>query len=100
LSVFTGRKGLSQTDLGRAGSALKGFGRSREQSEDVDRAEENVEALLGKLEQTNHELAERIEELSERFDAAAEELEVVACRPRRSDIDVRRVALLWIPDSP
>jgi hypothetical protein len=100
LSVLTGRKGISKTDLGRAGSAMKGIGRSKEQSEDVERAAENVEALIDQLEEVNRELAEKIDEVSDRFDPEAEELTVVACRPRRRDIDVRRVALLWVPESP
>ena len=98
LSVFTGRKGVSKTDLNRAGTAFRGLGRSKEQSEDVERAAENVEALVEQLEELNRELEEKIDEMGERYDAAAEELSVIACRPRRRDIDVRRVALLWIPE--
>jgi hypothetical protein len=98
LSVFTGRKGVSKTDLNRAGSALKGIGRSTEQSQDVDRAAENVEALVDQIEELNRELEDKILELSDEWDAAADEIETLACRPRRSDIEVRRVALLWVPE--
>ena len=55
-----------------------------------------MEALAEQLEEVNRELAEKIDDLSERYDPEAEELSVIACRPRRSDIDVRRIALLWI----
>ena len=99
LSVFTGRQGVSKTDLNRAGSAFRGLGRSREQSQDVDRAEETVEALLEQIEDLNQELEQKVDEVSDRYDATREELSVVACRPRRSDIEVRRVALLWIPEA-
>ncbi len=98
LSMLTGRKGVSKTDLNRAGSAMRGVGRSREQSQDVDRAQETVEALTVDLEELNDELAEKIDQLEERLDPDLEDLEVIACRPRKADIEVRRVALLWIPE--
>ncbi len=98
LAVFTGRKGVSQTDLNRAGSAFRGLGRSKEQSQDVERAAENVDALVEQLEELNRELQEKIDDMGDRYDPASEELSVIACRPRRSDIDVRRVALLWIAE--
>ena len=65
--------------------------------QDVERAEETVEALADQIADTTRELEKRIRELSDRYDPQLEELEVIACRPRRADVDVRRVALLWIP---
>ena len=98
LSVFTGRKGISKTDLNRAGSAFKGVGRSAEQAQDVVRAEETVEVLTEQLEAMNRELTNKIGEVTERYDPLSEELQPVACRPRRTDIEVRRVALMWTPE--
>jgi prefoldin subunit 5 len=98
LGVFTGRKGISKTDVNRAGSAIKGVGRSAEQQQDVVRAEETVDALTEQLETLNEELTDKIDEVTERYDPLTEELEAVACRPRRADIEIRRVALMWAPD--
>ena len=95
LSMFTGRRGVSKTDLNRAGSAARGFSRSSKESKDVDRAEETLETLVDKLESLNSELEAEVSELTARFDPQSEELETIVCRPRRSDIEVRRVSLLW-----
>jgi hypothetical protein len=43
------------------------------------------------------ELQEELAAVSARFDAAAEPLETVAVKPRKADIEVRRVLLAWIP---
>ncbi len=96
LSMFGGRRRVSQTSLGKAGSAMKGFGRSSEQSRDVDVAEDAVEVIVDQIEQLNSELEEEIAEVGARLDAQTVELEVVAHRPRRSDIDVRKISLLWM----
>jgi len=96
LSMLAGRRRLTQSSLNRAGSAVRGIGRSSEQSRDVDVAEEAVESVLARLEDLNSELENEIGELRERFEIEMQELEVVAHRPRRSDIDVREVALLWL----
>jgi hypothetical protein len=96
LSMFAGRKRVSQTSLNKAGSAMRGFGRSSEQSRDVDVAEEAAEVMVEKLEELNSELEQEISEVGARLDAQTEQLEIVAHRPRRSDIDVRKVSLLWM----
>ena len=72
LSVLTGRKGISKTDLSRMGSAMRGVGRTAEQSRDVDRAQETVEALIERLEEQNLELEEKIGEVEERLDPQSE----------------------------
>ncbi len=95
LAAFTGRKRLSYTTLSRAGTAVRGFSGASEQAQDVDRARETVEALTAQLEEMNAEFQTEIEALDERTDALAEELETVAVRPRKMDVEVHLVGLLW-----
>ncbi len=97
LSAFTGRKRLSYTTITKAGSAIKGWSGASEQSQDVDRARETVEALTEQLEELNGEFQAELEALGERTDALAEEFEIVAVRPRKTDVEVHLVALLWRP---
>ena len=94
-SALTGRKKLSYSTLSRASTAVRGMGRSSKERQDVQRAEETVAALTERLEELNTELAQEIDNLEERFDATTEELEVTSLRPRRSDLEVRLVALVW-----
>ncbi len=97
LGALTGRKALSTSTLGRATTALRGAGRSSSEAADVARAQESVEALTEQIEALNAELETEIDQLDERFDPEAEKLETVAVRPRRSDVEVRLVALGWRP---
>jgi hypothetical protein len=97
LSAFTGRKRLSYTTLSKAGTAARGFTRAGEQSQDVDRAEETVEALIETLEELNATFQAEIEAIADRLDATGEELETIALRPRKTDVEVHLVGLAWRP---
>jgi hypothetical protein len=97
LSAFTGRKRLSTTTLSRAQSAMRGVGRSAGESQDVEQAEDTVEALTLELEELKHELEAEIQKLDDRFDPATEKLENRPVRPRKADVEVRLLALGWSP---
>ena len=60
-------------------------------------AQETVTTLTEELEELARELEEQIEQLEDRFDPEAEELRTESVRPRKSDIEVRMVALAWCP---
>jgi hypothetical protein len=95
LGALFGRRRLTGS---RIGTATRGIGRSFEQSQDVSRAEHDRDALVRQLEEMNRELEQEIAELGDRYRQEAEELETFALKPRRSDVDVRLVALAWVPD--
>ena len=92
LAAFTGR-----SYRGSAGSAVGSLSRTSKEKQDVRRAQESVAALTEDLESLAAELEARIEELEDRFDPQAEELTTQSVRPRKSDIEVRMVALAWAP---
>jgi hypothetical protein len=73
------------------------MGRSGKERQDIDRAEENIEALTRHVETLGHELEEQLSKVEDQFDPLTEQLEVTSVRPRRSDVDVKLVALAWIP---
>jgi hypothetical protein len=97
LGAVFGRKRLSVATLSRAGSAARGVGRTVQEGEDVERAEENLRAVEAELRQLESELAAEVEALGGRFDAAAETLEPLALKPRKADVEVHRLALAWLP---
>jgi hypothetical protein len=97
LSAVLGRQGLSSTTLSRAGSAAKGFSRSSKEAQDVARAEAALGDLEAKLAGLEAELEAEIAAMEERYDPLRERFETVELKPRRTDVDVERVALAWIP---
>lgn len=87
----------SATNIGRAASAAKGVGRSMEQNKDVDRAKDTLETYQQRLQELQAEFDQEVAELQARIDPQNEELETVTIRPKKADIDVQLVALLWAP---
>ena len=73
------------------------MGRASKQSQDVARAKENLETYQEKLEELEQQLEAETENIRDRFDPLTEELEVFQLKPRKSDIDIRLVALAWTP---
>jgi hypothetical protein len=96
LSAVAGRKKFSMSSLGRATTAARGFGRSSKERDDVDRAQENIEAITSDIEELNQELEDEFEAIEDQFDPLTEELQVTSLKPRRVDVEVDLVALVWM----
>jgi hypothetical protein len=97
LSMVLGRRKLGSTSVGRAATAARGHGRARSQADDVRRALEDADAYEEKLEDLERKLEQEVEELTDKFDVEALELDEMLLKPRKSDIDIRHVALAWAP---
>lgn len=100
LGAFTGRKLTNTTNLGRATTAMRGAGRSIQQQSDVNRAKENVEAYKKQLEELTAQFERESEALENKIDPIAETLDSVALKPKKADITVQLVSLVWTPYRP
>ena len=100
LGAFLGRKRVSVGTLGRATTAARGVGRSVKESQDVARAQEDVAAVRRAVADLQTELQTEVDATSARYDPTALVLERVAVKPRRADVEVRKVALAWAPYRP
>jgi hypothetical protein len=92
-----GRKITSAGNISRAGTAARGVGRSYKESQDVARADENIQAVEQQLADLNGQFESETAALTARIDPATEPLENVSVRPKKTDISVRVVALAWAP---
>ena len=97
LGALFGRKVLSATNVRKLGTAARAIGRAGEQRSDVGRAEADLEALREQLVELNAEAEREIEEAAASVDPLTEELETIAIAPKKSNIDVRLLALGWMP---
>jgi hypothetical protein len=97
LGALFGRKKLGMGTLGRATTAARGAGRAAQQHQDVARAQENVGAVSQQLADLEAELQAEIDALEAATDPLSENLQTVSLRPKKADISVRRVALVWVP---
>ncbi len=98
LSAFTGRKKLSAGTLGRATTAARGVGRSMKEGQDIARAQESERAVEDKARELEQEFRAELAELESRLDPARERLESLRIAPKRGSIEVRLVALAWLPN--
>jgi hypothetical protein len=97
LGALFGRKLASTTNVTRAASSMRSAGRIASQRGDVGRAKETHEGLLDELEELNADFEEATESLRERLDADNLEIEETPIRPRKSDLTIERVSLVWTP---
>jgi hypothetical protein len=97
LGALTGRKTITQPTLGRAATTARGTGRTIKESQDVARAGQNVEELSKQLADLHALLDQETEEVKAGTDPLAESLETCDVRPRKTDISVSLVSLVWFP---
>lgn len=97
LGALFGRKVASAATVGRAASAARGVGRAARERQDVARAREEQARLQGELAAMEAEFAAEAARLREAEDAVADVLEEVEVRPRKSEVTVVRLQLLWTP---
>jgi hypothetical protein len=76
---------------------MRGVGRASREKEDISRAMSELEAQQEKLMELEREFEQEAEAVRDATDPAALELENVDVRPRKSDIAIDRVALVWTP---
>jgi hypothetical protein len=98
LQMVLGRKKLSTTTMNRASTAARGASRAAQQEDDVQRAEENLEAYQDQLLELEEELQTELRLLEQRLHVLALRIDERPLKPRRRDVDVRRIALAWVAD--
>jgi len=96
LGALMGRRSVSLSTLGRATTAARGVGRSMKESQDVERAQANLQEVEAEIAALNADLQREIEAVDGTA-AATVTLDVIEIRPKRTNVDVRLVALAWQP---
>ena len=71
--------------------------RTAKERTDIAAASENLEALMQQKAGLEAQLDEELKALEGSADPLKQTIETVAERPRKSDIEVRLVSLVWIP---
>jgi hypothetical protein len=97
LGGLFGRKVASARSIGRATTAARGMGRAAREHEDIGRAAQSLERIDAELEELEAGLAREIEALRAAHDAGPPALETIEIRPRKSDIQIDGLALVWMP---
>ncbi|NNJ28072.1 hypothetical protein LzC2_41830 [Planctomycetes bacterium LzC2] len=97
LGALFGRKLMSSTNVRRASTGMRSLGRASDQANDVTEAEEMQLEREEQLAAVEDELAAEIEALEDDMDPRNLELTSKEIAPRKSDIAVAPIAVLWRP---
>lgn len=97
LGALFGRKALSATTVTRASSTLRSASRSQQAAREADLAAEQLQQARAALARIREELEQELGTVASRFDLDRIGVEVVSIRPRRSDVELLELALLWVP---
>jgi hypothetical protein len=97
LGAFMGRKTFSATNISRASGAIRGGMRTAKEKTDVAAASENLDVLQQQRADLEAELNSEIQILEGTTDPQAQKIDTVSVRPKKADVSVRLVALVWLP---
>jgi len=95
MGALLGKRAINASTIGRATTAARGFGRTMKESEDIDRAKQTVAAIEEQQQQLEEELKTETTALDAANDAATEKLERVVLKPKKTNVTVKIVALVW-----
>ena len=97
LGALFGRKVASAGNIGKAGTAIRGVGKSIKESSDISRANETVEAVDAMIADLERQLQTEADAITGGPDPWKDELETVSLKPKKTNITVRTVMLAWAP---
>ncbi len=97
LGALFGRKLASVGTVGRATTTMRGMGRAAREKQDIARAREKLEELHTKLADLEAEFETEVEALRESADPDNVEITEKAIHPRKSDITIEPIVLVWTP---
>jgi hypothetical protein len=97
LGALFGRKLASSANVGRAASGMRAATRIAKERQDIGQANESVEALAERLAALNEELTKETQKVTEQLEGSALELAEVQISPKKTDIVIGQVLLVWQP---
>jgi hypothetical protein len=97
LGAIFGRKTASVANVGRASTSMRSAGQAMQQRGDVARAEDDFKALEDEFHKLEEEVESAVNEIKDEFDAAQNDIETFTVRPRKSDLTISKIALVWTP---
>lgn len=69
----------------------------RKAAEKVDSVKDDLQALEEDFEALENELKEQLSKLNEKYDAIAADISIKTIKPRRTDVTIQQVLLVWHP---
>jgi hypothetical protein len=97
LGAFLGRKAVSATTISKASTAVRSAGRMMKENQDIAQAGETVEVLQQALNDLNAQFQAEVDAAQAKLAPENEQLEAIEIAPKKSNINVKLVSLVWAP---
>jgi hypothetical protein len=97
LGAFFGRKIGSTGNIGRATTGMRGLGRAARQKQDVEFAKQEIKIAQENLADLEREFQSELARVKESTSPENIEIQEILIKPRKSDISVSDISLVWIP---
>jgi hypothetical protein len=97
IGALFGRKIASAGNVQKAATGVSRAGRTVRERGEAARAGEKVEDLRQQLGDLEAELESEIDKIKENYQSESLQLEEVAVRPRKSDLRVVELSVVWLP---
>jgi hypothetical protein len=97
LGAFMGRKTFSAGTIGRASTTMRTGMRTAKERTDIAAASENLDVLQQQKADLEAEFNAEMQALEGSTDPSKQVIDTVAERPKKADVAVRLVALVWCP---
>ena len=97
LGAFLGRKMATAANVSKASTAMRGVSRSAKQSADIDRAEETAGTIQQQIAELEANLKAQTDALGAELERTAGDIEQIVLKPKKINITVRTVLLVWAP---
>ncbi|RPJ84150.1 MAG: ATP-binding protein [Acidobacteria bacterium] len=91
-ALFGSRMGT----IGRATTAARGYGRVSQEKQDIERAQAKLQDVQQKKALLEEQLRQEADRMAAAIDPQMEMLQQLAIRPKKTDIAIRAVGVLWI----
>ena len=97
MGALFGRKIMSATNVNRAAGSMRAASRISRERQDIAQATETVEAVREKLEELEAQFKAESEKVHTSLQPDTLPLETLDIQPRKADIAVEPVLLIWQP---
>lgn len=97
LGAMFGRKLASTTNVSRAATTFRSASRTAQQRQDVTQAQENIEVLHKQYADLDAEFHAEAQKIQDGLGPDALVFDEVLVRPKKTDISITRLALVWTP---
>jgi len=97
LNAVVGRKRITSSSISKAGSAARAANQAIKKSDDLARAKNTLGAIYEQQGALEKQFRAESQAIIMKTDPLTESLETVALRPKKTNITVKLVALVWTP---